>query len=188
VTFFDRLVKQGSGFSDEQALKYFSQIVQTVHELHEQNVCHLDLSLENMLISEERDCIVLCDFGMSQKCVDENATIEIVTESPYLPGKLSYIAPELYARKQGTLDAKLVDSYALGIILFILILGVPPYKAPTTKDPAFRLLYTGNMKKLCRSYRLAPPSDEIVNIIQSLVCPASQRMTLDELQSALEGM
>lgn len=62
------------------------------------------------------------------------------------PGKLSYMPPELYdARdRHAPFDAYKADIFSLGVILFILITGVPPFaKASETEDTWFQWFLTG---------------------------------------------
>lgn len=97
----------------EDELKYiFHKIIKLVKYLHDNNVVHSDLKLENLLINEKKDIIVI-DFDLSFICYNSDG---IVFDGSF--GTLKYIAPESY---DVHVYSKKSDIWQIGVILFILI-------------------------------------------------------------------
>eukprot|EP01084_Bolivina_argentea_P113956 202991_1 len=121
----------------------FKQMAMFIDWLHNKmNVCHLDISLENLLISGvnisvdketkqinivESDLqIRFCDFGLSESFNNANKNFEC---SKYV-GKKTYKSPKIYERK-GKFDARLADVWSLGVVFFILATVNTPFKKPS---------------------------------------------------------
>ncbi|KAK3730270.1 hypothetical protein QZH41_016452, partial [Actinostola sp. cb2023] len=123
------LVTGGELFEDIVAREYYSetdashciqQVLQSVHHLHELHVVHRDLKPENLLLaSKERGAIVkLADFGLA---------IEVPDNSPAwfgLAGTPGYLSPEVLKKEP---YGRAVDVWACGVILYILLVGYPPF-------------------------------------------------------------
>eukprot|EP01084_Bolivina_argentea_P080247 145402_1 len=110
--------------------KMFKQICSTVQWMHSKGFCHLDMSLENTMISDLKTLKVkIIDLGLAQKFTSNNFTFQGRV------GKLQYMCPEAYARKR--YDARAADIYTLGIMLFMMLIGAPPYQAPQPQNAAF---------------------------------------------------
>jgi calcium-dependent protein kinase len=87
-------------------------------------VCHRDLKPENILLdSKHGDIIKLIDFGTSQVFRNEEK-MELVLGTAY------YIAPEVLA---GNYTEK-CDIWSIGVILYILLSGEPPFFGKTDKE------------------------------------------------------
>lgn len=68
--------------------------------------------------------------------------------TPLVPcGKLQYIAPEIL-RNEEPFDGFAVDLWAAGVILFILLVGSPPWRIPCTDDPWYRMIQNGELSNL----------------------------------------
>jgi serine/threonine protein kinase len=82
--------------------------------LHSQNIIYRDLKPENLLIGQDGH-IKLTDFGFAKIVPDVTRT---------LCGTPEYLAPEIIRSKE---YGKAVDWYALGILIFEMLSGYPPY-------------------------------------------------------------
>jgi len=103
-------------FSEKLARTIFKQILSAVKYLHEQGLAHLDLKLENVLVQPEG--IKLIDF-------DACEPVEKANKITSPKGSLGYRAPEF---AKGDFESLLAgDIYSLGVVLFSLALGTPPY-------------------------------------------------------------
>ena len=121
---FDRVVKKGS-FSEAEAARYLRRMVEMVHHCHSCGVIHRDIKPENFLLSDESDAAELlgCDFGLSVYYRPGQAFSSLV-------GSAYYVAPEVLRKHYGP-EA---DIWSLGVVLFILLSGLPPFWGPTEKD------------------------------------------------------
>ncbi|GAB4828379.1 Calcium-dependent protein kinase 29 [Ancistrocladus abbreviatus] len=120
---FDRIVKRGS-YSEKEAAVLFRQIVNVVHVCHFMGVIHRDLKPENFLMvnPDEDSPLKITDFGLSVFIEEGKIHREIV-------GSSYYVAPEVLHRHYG----KEIDVWSAGVILYILLSGVPPFWADTEK-------------------------------------------------------
>uniref|UniRef100_A0A6N2M608 non-specific serine/threonine protein kinase n=1 Tax=Salix viminalis TaxID=40686 RepID=A0A6N2M608_SALVM len=119
---FDRIVKKGH-YSEREAAKLMKTIVGVVEACHSLGVMHRDLKPENFLLHnvEEDAPLKATDFGLSVFYKPASATWETTSVLPY------YVAPEVLRKHYGP-EA---DVWSAGIILYILLSGVPPFWAET---------------------------------------------------------
>ncbi|KAG9442871.1 hypothetical protein H6P81_018725 [Aristolochia fimbriata] len=120
---FDRIIAKGS-YSERAAADIIRQIVNVVNACHFMGVMHRDLKPENFLmVSKDEDSpLKATDFGLSV-FIEEGKVYTTIVGSAY------YVAPEVLHRKYG----KEIDVWSAGVILYILLSGVPPFWAETEK-------------------------------------------------------
>jgi len=107
-------------------LSIFRMVLRGVGAAHAEGLIHRDLKPANILIRKKDGVAKVTDFGIAK--VEEDAKAgRGVTKG--IIGSVSYMAPE-QVRGQRDLD-KRVDIYALGIVLFELIMGRAPFDAPS---------------------------------------------------------
>jgi len=129
---FDK-IKEKSRFTEEEAKIIFYQIVSAIEHLHQNNICHRDLKPENILIckpGDDKNCplVKVTDMGLS-KLVDLDTVLKTICGTPM------YIAPEVLAVEVlGNYTVK-VDCWSLGVILYILLSGAPPFSADYCSIP-----------------------------------------------------
>ncbi|CAH9070263.1 unnamed protein product [Cuscuta europaea] len=118
---FDRIVEKGH-YSEKEAAKLLRTIVGVVEACHSLGVMHRDLKPENFLcLSTDEDSILKAiDFGLSVFYRPGEIFSDVVG-SPY------YVAPEVLRKYYGP-EA---DVWSAGIMLYILLSGVPPFWAET---------------------------------------------------------
>uniref|UniRef100_A0A0G4GAP9 Protein kinase domain-containing protein n=1 Tax=Chromera velia CCMP2878 TaxID=1169474 RepID=A0A0G4GAP9_9ALVE len=107
---------------EDEARKFFLQIVKAVHYCHSKNVVHRDLKLENILLDEEFKCKI-ADFGLSDFVAESERT---KTEG----GTEAYLAPEVWKGNSSDFSPYKLDVWALGVILFAMTHGVLPFNTP----------------------------------------------------------
>jgi molecular chaperone DnaK (HSP70)/formylglycine-generating enzyme required for sulfatase activity len=108
----------------EQALDYFRQACEGVKAIHSAGLVHLDLKPDNLLL--QGGVIKVADFGLSRGMGRSSvASPELLRDGVGTPW---YMAPEqILAARPEELDHQ-TDIYSLGIILFEILDGAPPYK------------------------------------------------------------
>ncbi|CAJ1964547.1 unnamed protein product [Sphenostylis stenocarpa] len=116
---FDRIIAKGH-YTERAAASLLRTIVQIVHTFHSMGVIHRDLKPENFLLlnKDESAPLKATDFGLSV-FFKEGETFKDIVGSAY------YIAPEVLKRKYGPE----VDIWSVGVMLYILLCGVPPFWA-----------------------------------------------------------
>ncbi|XP_024012406.1 LOW QUALITY PROTEIN: calcium-dependent protein kinase 7 [Eutrema salsugineum] len=123
---FDRIVARGH-YTERAAAAVMKTIVEVVQVCHKQGVMHRDLKPENFLFANKKETSPLkaIDFGLSVFFKPGEQFNEIVG-SPY------YMAPEVLRRNYGPE----IDVWSAGVILYILLCGVPPFWAETEQGVA----------------------------------------------------
>ncbi len=131
------------GFSEADAQHISRQVSEAVVHLHRMGIAHRDIKPENVLCTDKqphkRGHIKLCDFGFAAEFVeDESHSASTFTQ---LIGTPEYLAPEmvgaLLMRRQGKAAKGYtfkVDYWALGCLVYELIVGEPPFFAEDDEE------------------------------------------------------
>ena len=121
---FDKIIDK-TKLNEEEAKLHFYQMVSAIQYLHSKNICHRDLKPENVLLCSVDDCkpmVKITDMGLS-KLVHSETVLKTFCGTP------KYMAPEVVAGAGipgCSYDLK-VDCWSLGVILYILLSGTPPF-------------------------------------------------------------
>ncbi|KAJ8570754.1 hypothetical protein K7X08_037726 [Anisodus acutangulus] len=127
---FDRIVARGH-YTERGAASVTRTIMEVVEVCHKHGVIHRDLKPENFLYANKKENSPLkaIDFGLSIFFKPGEKFSEIVG-SPY------YMAPEVLKRNYGPE----IDIWSAGVILYILLCGVPPFWAESEQGVAQAIL------------------------------------------------
>lgn len=100
------------------------QVLSAINYCHSQNIVHRDLKPENLLLDKDENNpkIKIIDFGTSQ-VFDADQPMTQKFGTPY------YIAPEVLKKKYN----EKCDIWSLGVILYILLCGYPPFNGANDK-------------------------------------------------------
>ncbi|XP_075549427.1 calcium/calmodulin-dependent protein kinase II isoform X11 [Dermacentor variabilis] len=123
------LVTGGELFEDIVAREYYSeadashciqQILESVNHCHQNNVVHRDLKPENLLLASKAKgaAVKLADFGLAIEVQGEQQAWYGFAGTP------GYLSPEVLKKDP---YGKPVDIWACGVILYILLVGYPPF-------------------------------------------------------------
>jgi serine/threonine-protein kinase len=114
--------------SDEEIKTIFSQMLDSVGYVHEQNLVHRDIKPSNFMITPKGQ-IKLLDFGIA-KNTDTNSADYTQTGTTQNMGTPMYMSPEqIKSTKDVTLQS---DIYSLGVVLWQMVTGTKPYNTATT--------------------------------------------------------
>jgi len=100
------------------------QLTQALAHIHGHGLIHRDLKPSNIMVNEER-VAKLMDFGLAKFISDDSSSL---TNSGKMVGTFRYMAPEQILGEY--VDAR-ADLYSLGVILYELLSGRPPFEAKT---------------------------------------------------------
>uniref|UniRef100_A0AAQ6IFV7 CaM kinase-like vesicle-associated protein n=1 Tax=Anabas testudineus TaxID=64144 RepID=A0AAQ6IFV7_ANATE len=120
---FDWILDQGN-YTEKDASNVIRQVLEAVAYLHSLNIVHRNLKLENLMYYTENNHnkVVLRDFYLSRF---ENGPITDPCGTP------EYLAPEVVARHR---YGRPVDCWAVGVIMYILLSGNPPFYDETEEE------------------------------------------------------
>lgn len=125
--------KPNRQMAEIEAKYLWQQVVFGIHYLHQRNVTHRDIKLENILLDETRTRVKLIDFGFST-CIPHDKKVKIFCGTP------SYMAPEIVSKIEYA--GPPADIWALGVLLYALLCGRFPFKGQNDKE-----LYTNICKQ-----------------------------------------
>ena len=100
------------------------QLVRALHFLHARRIMHRDLKPQNVLVASN-GVIKLADFGFARALSASTALLTSIKGTPL------YMAPEIYQDRRYDPSA---DAWGLGVMLFELATGTPPFYAPSLKE------------------------------------------------------
>lgn len=120
---FDRIVSKGS-YSEKEAAEVVNTVSTALKYLHSNGIVHRDLKPENLIYQNptEEALLKITDFGLAKYRARD-------TQLSTACGTPGYVAPEVLEGKQ---YSKEVDLWSLGVILYILLCGFPPFYDEST--------------------------------------------------------
>ena len=120
-------VKKRRKLSEKTAKFLFRQIILGIKYIHEQNIVHRDIKLENLLIDLNNN-VKICDFGIGRRIKNKNQLLHDQC------GTLMYMAPEiLLSSKEKGYEGFPVDIWSSGISLYIMLSGALPFNYKNKK-------------------------------------------------------
>jgi len=120
--------------SQLRALRIARQIAAGLSAIHGVGIVHRDLKPDNIMLverSDNQDFVKLLDFGMAKVLMDAPEEQAQVTRAGLVFGTPRYMAPEQAA---GEPTDHRADLYALGVLLYAMLRGVPPFTAEEIRD------------------------------------------------------
>lgn len=171
---FEQITAEGEGFhySEKKVCDIIRQIAHGVRYMHEMGIVHRDLKPENILCtSDSVDKVKVADFGIS-KCLQQQEEFMRT-----MCGTISYTAPEVI---QGHKYGKEVDYWSIGVIMYILLCGYPPFYGESDFDIAASIVSQDEVEMPEEEW--AHVSEEGREVVRRLLSrDPKTRMTLDEL-------
>jgi polo-like kinase 1 len=118
------LIRRRKRLTELEVQSYMIQIISGLNYLHSKKVIHRDLKIGNLFITEKMG-IKIGDFGLAAKLDFEGEKKRTVCGTP------NYIAPEVLDGQAG--HSYEVDVWSLGVILYTLLIGKPPFETSEVK-------------------------------------------------------
>jgi WD40 repeat protein/tRNA A-37 threonylcarbamoyl transferase component Bud32 len=115
---------RGEPLPPAQAAQLVEVLANAMHAVHRQGVIHRDLKPANVLLSQD-GMPKISDFGLAKQINAEGVN---ATHSGAILGTPSYMAPEQARGDIGNISPA-TDVYALGVLLYELLTGSPPFRA-----------------------------------------------------------
>ncbi|XP_033125249.1 SNF-related serine/threonine-protein kinase-like [Anneissia japonica] len=144
---YDYIMQHENGLGEDFARIYFIQIVQAVSYCHKLHVVHRDLKPENVIFFKDQGVVKLTDFGFSN-CYNPGQKLETSC------GSLAYSAPEILLGD--SYDAPAVDVWSLGVLLYMLVCGEPPFNETNDSETLTMIMdckyrFPDHISDSCRS-------------------------------------
>ncbi|XP_058008481.1 CBL-interacting serine/threonine-protein kinase 9 isoform X2 [Hevea brasiliensis] len=160
---FDKIASRGR-LKEDEARRYFQQLINAVDYCHSRGVSHRDLKPENLLL-DSYGVLKVSDFGLSavlSKQVQGDGLLHTACGTP------NYVAPEVL--KDKGYDGTGSDVWSCGVILFVLMAGYLPFDEPNlmglyrkicSADFAFPSWFSSGARKLIK--RILDPNPVTVS-------------------------
>ncbi len=162
----------------ERAIKYGCDIATGMAIAHQAGIVHRDLKPANILINDE-GLLKIVDFGVAAAQKEGDTQL---TKTGYVIGSPKYMAPEQILGKK--VDAR-ADIYSLGVILYEMVTGVPPY----SRGDHMSVMYQHVQGKAKPPIEVNPELPKTVSdiVVKAMAVDKLKRFqSMDELRLALE--
>jgi serine/threonine protein kinase len=162
------------GGMGEEAGRYFlSQMIDVLGYMQHKGVVHRDLKLENILVDEQMN-LKVADFGF--------ATYKKINKLMSYRGTMTYMAPEIKEGKQ--YDGREIDIFSTGVILFIIVQGIFPFKEAKRDEYFYNLLCQGKFETYWKKVGGQNLSDEFKDLILSIFSyDGRKRPTIEQIKN-----
>lgn len=149
------------------------------------------MSLENILVDQYRTAVVI-DLGMCLRIPYDDGTSSSVRDvtsgnmrrliRPLIPcGKPNYISPEVL-KSEEAFDGFAIDIWAAGVILFIMLVGLPPWEFAREEDPRYRMVVNGGLHRMLVAWNRTISPDAVDLLQKMLREDPRQRLSLLEIK------
>jgi PAS domain S-box-containing protein len=172
-------------------LRHFGDVCQTIAFAHTQGMIHRDLKPRNIMLGDFGETLVL-DWGLAKR-LEPGGSARSVLETPtadqgltqagQILGTPAYISPE---QTNGHPAGPLTDIYALGVILYEILVGRCPYQGTDTLEVLLQVR-KGQMTTPSRMRDDIPQGLEAVCLKAMAARPGDRYQTAADLASAVEN-
>lgn len=165
---------QTVGGMGEDAGRYFmSQMMDSLEYIQGKGVVHRDLKLENILVDENLN-LKVADFGF--------ATYKKINKLNSYRGTMTYMAPEIKEGK--TYDGRSIDIFSCGVILFIIVQGIFPFKEAKKDEYFYNLILSGKLEHYWKKVGGQNLSEEFKDLILKIFSyDGKKRPTVEEIKN-----
>ena len=120
------------------------QVLEALSHIHDHDILHRDIKPSNIILITKRDgtqCAKLMDFGIASQERDDETLTRLTTLDTGGPGTPAYMAPERIDSITFGEAGPPTDLYSVGVILYQLFCGDPPFQGTMTE------IFTGHLAK-----------------------------------------
>ena len=167
-------INNNIGLGEDYGRLVFSQLLDGLEAIHNSNLVHRDIKLENIMLSGDDYTLKFIDFGFATE--KSNGYLTTFLGTP------NYAAPELHL-KQPYLGVS-EDIFSLGVTLFILVTGHLPFLLPVPNDILYRHIFCVDYINYWRK-RNIKVSPSFMELFDNLVAfDPAQRPSISEIRQS----
>jgi serine/threonine protein kinase/tetratricopeptide (TPR) repeat protein len=166
-----------------ERLELFIPVCQAVQHAHQKGVIHRDLKPSNVLIGlyDGKPVPKVIDFGVAKATAQRLTERTLFTEVGCLVGTLEYMAPEQAEVNNLDVDTR-ADIYSLGVILYELLTGGPPFTGRQLRSVAYQ-----EMLRMIREVEPPKPSTKLSSSTELASIAAQRKLEPKKLTKMVHG-
>ncbi len=166
-----------------ERLQLFIPICHAVHHAHQKGIIHRDLKPSNILIAtfDNRPVPKVIDFGLAKALATPKDQQHVFTMHGQIVGTIEYMSPEQASGDHASIDTR-SDIYSLGIILYELLAGAPPFDERRLRDAGWK-----EMVRIVQEETPPRPSTRISSIDSPANVAALRKTDPRRLSTLLQG-
>ncbi|XVE89986.1 hypothetical protein DITRI_Ditri20bG0040700 [Diplodiscus trichospermus] len=154
--------------TESKAASYMQQLMLGLAHCHRFGIVHRDIKPDNIFF-DFRGNLKIGDFG-SAAWLGELGTVDGLVGTPY------YVAPEVV---MGRAYNEKVDVWSAGVVLYVMLAGVPPFYGETAEE-IFEAVLRGNLRFPTRIFRSV--SAEAKDLLRKMICrDVSKRWSAEQV-------
>ncbi len=166
-----------------ERLEIFRQIAQAIQHAHHRGILHRDLKPSNILVTVIDGLPVpkVIDFGLAKVLGSELHADSLQTKFGAVVGTIEYMAPEQAGYSGQDVDTR-ADIYSLGVILYELLTGLPPFDSDRLASVAL-----DEMLRIIKDEDPVRPSVRLASSVSAQTCAEARRIEPAKLSGILRN-
>jgi serine/threonine protein kinase len=166
------MVRARSCLSLPEVRRMLIQICGGVRYMHKRSVIHRDLKMGNVFLDEQMN-IKVGDFGLAAVMADEQDRRTTLCGTP------NYIAPEILSKSGTRGHDNKVDTWAIGVMAYAMLVGTPPFQSKTQQEIYTKLRSLEYEWKIdCKNYIPQQAKDVVASCLN---LNSAERPDMDDL-------
>ncbi|MES2475960.1 MAG: protein kinase [Verrucomicrobiota bacterium] len=158
-----------------ERLELFRDVCSAINHAHQKGIIHRDIKPSNVMVNPSggNPLVKVIDFGIAKATRGKLTDQTMLTRVEQFVGTPVYMSPEQAAMSSLDVDTR-SDIYSLGILLYELLTGKPPFDAETLASSGY-----DEMRRIIQEQEPAKPSSRIVTVAGSKATEAGKTQVLD---------
>jgi WD40 repeat protein len=167
----------------KQRIELFIHVCQAVQHAHQKGIIHRDLKPSNILVGmyDDKPVPKVIDFGVAKALHQKLTDRTMFTEVGSIVGTVEYMAPEQAQLNNLDIDTR-ADVYALGVVLYELLAGTPPFTSLELRSAAY-----DEMLRMIREVEPPKPSTKLSGSAEVRLIAVRRKLDPKRLAKEVHG-